>query len=187
MAARPVRMKAKPKPAKATRPMSVKIAMRCRPFGRACVHTALSLPPGRLRRTLGEWAVREVVIGSITRRDFEMIKKFSTSDVELRPARELIALLPGHPSVMHDVDAFRRFFEDWLEVWGEFRIVPQEGVDLGDGRVLVLNHLRGHGKSSGIEIDQEEAELYQARGGLLFRSQQWWSWREALEAVGLSE
>jgi hypothetical protein len=64
--------------------------------------------------------------------------------------------------------------------------VPQEGFDLGDGRVLVLNHIHVQGATSGIQLGrQEEAQLYESRGGLVSRVTQWWSWSQALEDLGL--
>jgi hypothetical protein len=78
------------------------------------------------------------------------------------------------------------FFKRWLDAWGDFAFVPQAGFDLGDGRVLVFNHIHVQGASSGIQLgDQEEAQLYETRRGLVSRVRQWWSWSQALDALEL--
>jgi ketosteroid isomerase-like protein len=144
----------------------------------------LRLPQSRLRREIGEWGLREVGLGSVARKDFEVIRAFSAEDFVVAPAPELAALLGHDGATLKGVEAGLSFLRDWFDAWDEFAFVPKEGVDLGDGRVLLLNHLRG--QASGIEVvDQEEAELWHSRGGLVTRVDQWWSWREGLEAVGL--
>jgi hypothetical protein len=117
-----------------------------------------------------------------------VIRTFAAPDFEVEPARELALLLGYDDAILHGVEAGVRFLQDWFDEWENFAFVSKEGVDLGDGRVLLLNHLRGQGVASGVQIgDQEEAELWESRGGLVTRVRQWWSWKEALKAVGLSE
>jgi hypothetical protein len=167
----------------------VEVAARFPAFGRAVVIAALRLPQSRMRRVFGEWAIREVVVGTFNRRDFEVLKAFSAPDMEYYPAPEVAAVVGG--SYGHDnpvvgpTDAVE-FFRSWLAAWGGFAFAPQEGFDLGDGRVLVLNHIQVQGASSGIQLGrQEEAQLYESRRGLVSRVTQWWSWRQALEDLGL--
>lgn len=157
-------------------------------LGRIAIRSLLRIPQGRLRRAVGEWGLREVGLGSVTRRDYDMIRTFASADFEVHPAPELRTLLGYDAPVIHGADAGIRFLQDWFDAWGSFTFVSKEGVDLGDGRVLVLNHMRGQGAMSGIEIaDQEEAELWESRAGRVVRVRQWWSWREGLQAVGLPE
>ena len=164
--------------------------MRFPAFGRAVVVAALRLPQGRLRRIFGEWAVREIVVGTFNRRDFDVLRTFSAPDMEYYPAPEVAAMVGGaydhHTPVVGPTDAVE-FFRGWLAAWGEFAFVPQEGFDLGDGRVLVLNHIHVQGATSGIELGhQEEAQLYESHRGLVSRVTQWWSWSRALEDLGLA-
>lgn len=189
MAVPPVRIRAKARPTRPRRPLVVDIALRFPPLGRAVVIAALRLPQGRFRRTFGEWAVREIVVGTFNRRDFEMLAAFSAPDMEYYPAPEVAAVVGGaydhRTPVVGPADAVE-FFKAWLAAWGDFAFVPREGFDLGDGRVLVLNHIHVQGASSGIELGrQEEAQLYESRRGLVSRVTQWWSWKQALEQLGL--
>jgi ketosteroid isomerase-like protein len=166
----------------------IEIAVRFPPIGRATIVLLLQLPQSRVRREIGEWGLREVGLGSVARQDYTVIRTFSAADFEVTPARELAVLLGYDAPVLRGVEAGIRFLQDWFDAWDDFEFVAKEGVDLGDGRVLLLNHLRGHGSGSGVNvIDQEEAQLWESRGGLVTRVSQWWSWSEGLEAVGLPE
>ena len=191
MASRAVRVEAKDRPTRERRPIVIDVALRFPWFGRAVVMAALALPQGVFRRAFGEWAVREILIGTFNRRDFDVLRTFSATDMEYFPAPEVAALLPGsfdHDNPVQGPIAAVDFYKGWLEAWGEFTFVPQEGFDLGDGRVLVLNHVQVRGASSGIGLgNQEEAQLWESRRGLVTRVQQWWSWKQALDVVGLKQ
>ena len=187
-----VRIKAKEQPAAVTRPRTISLALLFPPSARLIILSATRLPHGRLRRQFGEWAFRETVIGSLTRRDDDVMRTFVARDFHVFPAPQLAALLPGQhhdgPPVLRGHEQGVRFLRGWFEAWGDFTFTPREGIDLGDGRVLVLNHLNAKGATSGAQIrNQEEAQLWESRGGLAISMRQWWSWQEALEAVGLSE
>jgi hypothetical protein len=187
-----VRIKVREIPAAETRPLIVGLALRVPVMARLLVLGGLRLPQGRLRREFGEWAFRETVLGSLSRRDYDVIRTFVTDDFQVFPAPQLAALLPGQHDdarpVLRGPEEAVRFLEGWFDSWGEFTFTPKEGVDLGDGRVLVLNHLNAQGATSGIRLqNQEEAQLWESKGGLVNRVRQWWSWQEALEAVGLPE
>jgi hypothetical protein len=187
-AIRPVWIRARARPPGRRRPFLIEIAVRFPPIGRLTIVLLLLLPQSRLRRELGEWGLREVGLGSIARQDFRVIRAFAAEDFEVVPARELALILGYETPLLKGVDAGLRFLRDWFDAWDDFEFVAKEGVDLGQGRVLLLNHLRAQAGGSGIEIsDQEEAQLWESRGGLVARVTQWWSWREALAAVGLPE
>jgi uncharacterized protein len=84
-------------------------------------------------------------------------------------------------------DGVRAFFESVMEAWDEIRRDPEEIIDLGDDRVLVLFHTTGRGKGSGIEVDGKGADLLTIRGGLLMRWVAFADRSQALEAAGLRE
>ena len=83
--------------------------------------------------------------------------------------------------------AIRAYFETVMEAWEEIRREPQEIIDLGGDRVLVVAHLTGRGKGSGIEVDARGADLLTFGGGRLVCWMAYADRAEALEAVGLSE
>jgi ketosteroid isomerase-like protein len=172
------------------RPLLLEGAIRFPWLAHRAVTAALALPAGRLRRQVIELAMRECVSGTFHRSDFAFMRSLVTSEIEFSPAPQLAALLPGqhdddHP-ILRGPDACVRFIETWIEEWGEFTFELREVIDLGDARLVTLHHLRTRGAKSGIEItEKEEAELWEFRGGVVTKIQQWWSWAEALEAVGL--
>ena len=83
-------------------------------------------------------------------------------------------------------DGYRRFFGEWLSVWGSYRGSMQELIDLGD-RLLTLGHLEGHADGSGVRVTQEYASLMTLKDGQVIRQQEYFDHTEALEAAGLSK
>jgi hypothetical protein len=63
-------------------------------------------------------------------------------------------------------------YRDILSAWEEYHAEAYEYTELDDERVLVLLHVSGRGKTSGLEIGQmrtEEANLFQIRDGKVTR------------------
>ncbi len=63
-------------------------------------------------------------------------------------------------------------WREFLSAWEEWRVEPEEYRELDDERVLVLSHVSGRGKASGVEVGQiraEGASLYHFRGGKVKR------------------
>jgi ketosteroid isomerase-like protein len=79
---------------------------------------------------------------------------------------------------------FRRMWDEWDKAWTDSRIEPKELIDLGE-RILVLHTFVARGRRSGADVRQPAAQLHTFRGGRVVRWEQWWSWDEALEALGL--
>jgi ketosteroid isomerase-like protein len=83
--------------------------------------------------------------------------------------------------------------EAWREALGAFeelRGEADEYRELDDERVLVLMHLGGRGKTSGLEVgdlQMKGANLFHVREGKVTRLVLYWDRERALEAAGLSE
>jgi ketosteroid isomerase-like protein len=77
------------------------------------------------------------------------------------------------------------FAATW-ETWEVFRLDEHEARDLGDS-VLWLGRAHLTGGASHQELDQEFAVRLLIDGGNFVRIEGFRTWREALEAVGLSE
>ena len=76
----------------------------------------------------------------------------------------------------------------WRDAWSEYRVGARQFIELDlDDQVLVLAHESGRGKTSGVGVRTEFAQLWTIRDGQAVRMQEWRNWHEALEAVGLSE
>jgi ketosteroid isomerase-like protein len=84
-------------------------------------------------------------------------------------------------------DGVRAYFETVWEPWEEICREPEEVIDLGGDQVLVLYHMTGRGKGSGIEIDLRGGDLLTIREGRLVRWMAYPDRAQALEAAGLRE
>jgi uncharacterized protein len=84
-------------------------------------------------------------------------------------------------------DAVRAFFETVMEPWEEIRREPEEIIDLGGDRVLVLFTQSVRGKGSGVEVVARAGDLLTLREGRLVRWIGYPYRDEALAAAGLPE
>ena len=105
-------------------------------------------------------------------------------DVDWHPA---IAPILGVETV-RGREAVRRFLTRALfEGFDQFRAEPVSFEDLGRDFVLVMVRYSGRGESSGIELDQTFATLYELRDGKTVTMRDYSTREEALEAAGLRE
>ncbi len=80
-------------------------------------------------------------------------------------------------------------FRNWLGVWEGFRLAADEYRELDETRVLVLDHLSGRGKTSGLELGQIQAKgawLFHLRGGKVTRLVRYSDRERALADLGLA-
>jgi ketosteroid isomerase-like protein len=152
---------------------------------RAIWRLYLLLPPrSRLRQAI----IRRLVesgFEALNRRDFQATFAGYHPTVESIWPPQLVAL--GFQPVTRGrkarVDAHMR----WEAEWGQWRIEPDELIDLGEGRLLVTTHPKGSGVSSGATVEMFGAFLVTISAGQVIREQMFADRGEALEAVGLSE
>lgn len=90
----------------------------------------------------------------------------------------------------------RGMARDWaalISAWENVHHEVDEYVDLGDGRVLVLQHLCGRGKASGMELrqigmqDMPGAVVLTVSGGKVTRLVGYFHKERALADLGLKE
>src|SRR3954468_13156807 len=64
-------------------------------------------------------------------------------------------------------------WREYISAFDEVRNMPEEYLELDGERVLVLQHLSGHGKTSGLDLDQvpweQGAVLFHIRDGKVTR------------------
>jgi ketosteroid isomerase-like protein len=92
----------------------------------------------------------------------------------------------GEPVYYAGASGIREFFRDVAESWESFRFKATDLRDLGD-RVLVLGHVRGRGRASGVEVDDRWAWIIALREGRAASLRGFLDQREALDAAGLGE
>jgi ketosteroid isomerase-like protein len=92
---------------------------------------------------------------------------------------------PDDVGEMHGVAAARRYVEDWLDMFEDIVNVPQELLDVGDERVIAVQHVTGRARLSGIETELRYAVVYTLRDGKIVRVKEYRNREQALDAVGL--
>ena len=84
-------------------------------------------------------------------------------------------------------EAIRRYVDQWLEAWEDFRMEAESLLDAGD-RVVALIRITGRGRTSGAEFPElRAAHVITLRNSQIARVEVFDSQSEALEAVGLRE
>jgi ketosteroid isomerase-like protein len=78
----------------------------------------------------------------------------------------------------------RELFESFLEAWEEFRWEPEEIIEVGDARVVVVNRIRMRGRGSGVEVDARGAQLWTIDGGKVRSIKIFQSKADALGSLG---
>jgi ketosteroid isomerase-like protein len=83
------------------------------------------------------------------------------------------------------VDGLIRFLREWLSVFESFAQTPEEFIDAGDGRVVVLGHERCQPRSAGGEVTGEFGTVFHVRDGRIARMEAYQHWHKARRAAGL--
>jgi ketosteroid isomerase-like protein len=92
---------------------------------------------------------------------------------------------PDDVGEMSGRQAFRRYAQDWFEMFDDFSVVPEELLDVGDGRVVAVQRISGRAKLSGIETELRYAVIYTLRDGKIVGGREYAHRLEAIEAAGL--
>jgi len=90
------------------------------------------------------------------------------------------------PGVRHGRDSFKVALERVLDSFEISSIELERITEVGD-RVVVLLHVQGEGRGSGVPLDQRFGHVLTMRKGKAIRFAWFTSQAQALEAVGLSE
>lgn len=136
-------------------------------------------PRSRLRRVLLR---RGVISGwaAVNRRDFELRRIMFAPDVETVLAHDQQALglsgLQGHA-------ATDQALSELAEIW-DWEVEPCYILDLGD-HALILGFNRMRARTSGVELDEEFAQLVTLSEGLVTHDEVWFQWEDGLRATGL--
>jgi ketosteroid isomerase-like protein len=138
-------------------------------------------PSSRLRRVL----LRRALIAAwaaVSRGDYELRSLFFAPDVESELPAAMQTL--GLGGELHSTAAMEDALSEWRESWGGLEFEPAYILDLGD-RLLNLGFIRARGQASGVQLDQELAQLATFRNGQAVRDQSWMLWEEGIRAAGL--
>lgn len=81
---------------------------------------------------------------------------------------------------------FGRWLSDWGAAWEAFSFEPREFIDAGD-RVVAVIHLKARGRSSGVEVERDDAIVYTLRDGKTVRIDYFNNRDDALAAVASAD
>ncbi len=94
--------------------------------------------------------------------------------------------LPGAASAF-GLEAVQRYMKSFNRYWEEIRFEPQEYIDAGADRVVVVARLVGRGKGSGVPVNRMWAYVWTLRDGRALRMDGYENRAEALAAAGVDE
>ena len=113
----------------------------------------------------------------------EIVRSFLAADVDeaLRYADPGIVWNPIEELPSRGHDAVRASLAHWKGEWDDYRLVPEEFVDMGE-RVVVTVRVEGRGRGSGVSIDARFYDVYSLRDGRIVRMDQFTERSEAVAA-----
>jgi ketosteroid isomerase-like protein len=104
-----------------------------------------------------------------------------------------------HPEIEYEVlmgagtfrgiDQITQFFDSYSELYSDFRVEAEEIVDAGE-HVVAIERLSGRGlkgSDAGTSVHEKFARLITFKEGKIWRTKEYATLAEALEAVGLRE
>ena len=96
--------------------------------------------------------------------------------------------IPGL-GIYRGFDELRVFFEDWFSMFPfkEWEQDLEDVIDCGGPQVIALTRQRGHGSTSGADVELKYAQLIKFRNGRAVEVDVYVDRARALEAAGLSE
>jgi ketosteroid isomerase-like protein len=90
-------------------------------------------------------------------------------------------------STYHGFAGVERFLNEWRDVWDVYEIDVEDVRAAPDGRVVSLILQRGKGRTSGLPMEMESAQVATLRDGKVTRLDNCEDRAEALQAAGLRE
>jgi uncharacterized protein len=113
--------------------------------------------------------------------DLEAVLELLDSDVSV----EVHTGRPDLPEVLHGHAGFLQNLQGLTEVFEDIEVEPEEFIDL-DEHLVVPIHTAGHGRASGIRIENRVVHIWTIRDGRATRFRVYGTREEAFEALGLS-
>jgi ketosteroid isomerase-like protein len=120
---------------------------------------------------------------AFTDEGLDAMSEFWDADINWRA----IEGAPDDVGEMRGRDAARRYCQDWLDTFEDITSVPEQLLDVGDDRVVGVQHVTGRARLSGVETELRYAVVYELREGKIAQVREYADRDQALKAVGMAE
>jgi ketosteroid isomerase-like protein len=101
------------------------------------------------------------------------------------PEIEFVIVGGPDPGKWHRLSGMAEGWRGWLAAWDDHRAEVHEYRELDDGRFLVLGRISGRGKTSGMDVETEFANLMEVRDGAVVALTLYTPRRAAFADLGL--
>ena len=122
-------------------------------------------------------------LDSINRGDIDAALEAAAADYEMDWSNSIGPLKGVHRGREEVV----KFWLSFLDAFDSLHWIPEEIIDIDESRLIVVNHVRMRGRSSGVQVEGRGAQLWTFRDGKARSIKLFQSKAEALEAAGLRE
>jgi ketosteroid isomerase-like protein len=144
------------------------------------------LPPRSRLRQAAVWRGARLSLEAYNRRDMDAVGIGYHPEFEYHPARKWVESGLLEPCY-RGLEGHKQYVASTAEVFGgEVYVKPVELIDGGE-RIAILANAPMRAQASGIELTEAFALVSTFEDGRVIRTQEYYDYAEALEAVGLSE
>jgi hypothetical protein len=84
-------------------------------------------------------------------------------------------------AVHRGYDGWRRWTSDWEEAFEDYSLERLKRIEVDEARILTVHRLRARGRTSGVELERTDAQLWTFSGGLLVRMDYYPNYRAGSE------
>jgi ketosteroid isomerase-like protein len=119
------------------------------------------------------------VFDAINRGDIEAAIAETTEDVVVDFSR---SISPYH-GLYEGREEVRRFWTNWLGSWERLSWEAEAVTEVSPGRIVLVNHIVGRGRGSGIEVEARGGHLWELEDGKVRRMSLFQSLEDARRAA----
>jgi ketosteroid isomerase-like protein len=126
-------------------------------------------------------AITKQAIGAFNKSDVDVFAALTTPDFEWSPS--MVAI---EGEIFRGGEGIEKYFDSLSNAWETFYVLPDRFRDPADA-VVMLGHLEGRGKASGVVVVEPLGMVFDFRDGEISRIHGYLDHGEALRAAGLAE
>jgi uncharacterized protein len=121
----------------------------------------------------------------LLRRAYEQFNRTREIDLDLVAENAEWGLFAGSPEgdALHGHEGVRSWTEQMRSAFDRLAIEPEEFIDAGDGRVIVVSRMAARGRGSGMELEAPLVNVWTVRDGRVTRCLGFTTREDALAAA----